>query len=36
MHSRLELLLRDFRWDRMDNIFLAAPADNERGRPQAA
>jgi polysaccharide deacetylase family protein (PEP-CTERM system associated) len=36
MHSRLELLLRDFRWDRMDKIFLAASADNERGRPQAA
>ena len=25
MHTRLEQLLRDFRWDRMDRIFLTEP-----------
>ena len=36
MHSRLELLLRDFRWDRMDKVFLESSANEQRGRPRAA
>jgi polysaccharide deacetylase family protein (PEP-CTERM system associated) len=35
MHARLEQLLRDFRWDRMDKVFLTSPATIERGGLQA-
>jgi polysaccharide deacetylase family protein (PEP-CTERM system associated) len=30
MHARLGQLIDDFKWGRMDHVFLAAPADNRR------
>ena len=35
MHSRLEQLIDDFRWGRMDHIFLGAHAGGGSDRPQA-
>jgi polysaccharide deacetylase family protein (PEP-CTERM system associated) len=36
MHARLERLLVDFAWDRMDNIFLTSPAVSGRGQPMSS